>query len=444
MSRITEGPIVKTVLRLAWPVIAAEGLHTAFQVVDVAWVGNLGKDATAAVTTSMFAVWIIFALSELVNTGVMAYVSRSIGMKDDARAREVATQGLNLALILGLVVAVFGSLAAGPLFRLLAVDPEVARLGGKYLRIVAWTSPASFLYLGGANVLRARGDTRRPLLVTLGGVLLNATIDPLFIYGLKLGIEGAAIATAICQSLAVVAFAYLVPLDRRRVLRFDWKLVGNLAKTGAPYCLMIVGFSGVYLWFTHLVTPFGAAAVAVVGLSNRMESLCYLPADGFRVASATMVGQNLGAGKPARAVRAAWTGVGMISILAAVLSTVFALFPAQLFHFFTNDPRIIELGVPYLRVIAMCQISSGIEGAISGGFAGAGDTTPPMIIHGTFAVLRLPLAVLAVHRLGLDGIAWTISGTCIVRSVILVGWFLRGKWTTRKLDGLSEDSPLAA
>ncbi len=443
MSRtrgITDGPIVPAVLRLAWPVIVAEGLHTAFHIIDTAWVSGLGTEATAALTTSMFVVWIVLSLASLVNTGITAFVSRAVGAGDLARAGAVTAQAMHLSLMLGVMVAIGGWIGAPAIFSWIGAAPEVAREATAYVRILALGSPATFLYLGAAAAMRAGGDTRTPMIITAGSVAVNAVLAPVLIYGWgaapRLGVAGAAIATITCQLGAVTAFARVVlggrrlPFDRAALGRVDWPTIGSLARVGVPYCVVFSLFSVVYLGFSSFAAAFGSAALAVVGITNRLESLCYLTADGFAAAAATMVGQNLGARRPSRAAAAAWTAVGSMGIVAAALMLLFLVVPAPLLGLFTRDPEVIGLAVPYLRIVALCQIATGVEGVLSGAFAGAGDTVPPLVIHVAVSMVRLPLAWLAAVRwgMGINGIAWTITLTCLLRATIVAGWFLRGRW----------------
>ncbi len=432
---ITEGPLGRALFRLAWPVILAEGLYTAFHIVDVAWVGRLGASATAAVTTSTFAMWTLLGLASLVNTGLTAHVSRAIGARDRARAADAVGTGLALAIGVGVVVAAAGAILAPLLFRAIDAPPDVARQGATFLRILALGAPISFVYLGGAAVMRAAGNSRTPMLVTATCVVANAALSPLFIYALGLGVGGAALATVLCQAGGVAAFATLalrghphLPLSFARARRPDRALAASLARVGAPSCLSIAGFSLVYLWFSHLASALGPAALAVVGIVNRLESLCYLPADGFGAAAATVVGQNLGAKRPRRALWGAWSAVAAGAALSVVLTVLYLFWPELMIGVFSRDAAVAELGVPYLRVVATCLLGVGMEGVIAGGFAGAGNTVPPLVVHLSVTALRLPLSAWLVDRLGLMGIAWTIAGTTAVRAVVLAAWFGRGRW----------------
>src|SRR5439155_15603616 len=141
----------------------------------------------------------------------------------------------------------------------------------------------------------------------------------------------------------------------------------------------------------------------------------------------------------------AWRSVQLMSTIGGVLGIVFFLFPAPLLSVFSGDAEAVRLGVPYMRILALCQVFTGLEGAVGGGFAGAGNTVPPMLVHVAFAVARVPLASWAVRGLGLGllGIAWTMSLTCIVRGCILAWWFRLGRWKSTELAGAMRPLPPA-
>jgi putative MATE family efflux protein len=453
---VLKGPIGRALLGLAGPVIAGEALHTAFHIVDLFWVRALGPWATAAITTSMFTLWIAFSLANLVITGLGAHVSRAIGAGDRERAGHVVAQAFWLCIFLSIPVMTLGAAGAGALYRLVGTDPQVSAAGTSYLRIIALGMPFTFLYLTAGAVMRACGNTRTPMKITSACVVVNAAIAPLLVYGVgpvpALGVAGSAVATVASIGLAVVIYVVLVrrghpdlPVRAASLVRPDRDMLLSLVRVGAPYCAVGTLFSAVYLWYAHLASAFGEASLAILGIGNRLESITYLTADGFAIASSTFVGQNLGAGDPSRAERGAWHAARIMSAIGAGLGLIFLLAPEPLLMIFTTDAGALRIGVPYMRILALCQVFTGMEGAIGGGFAGAGNTVPPMIVHVAFAVARVPLAWWAVSGLGLGifGITWTMTLTCIVRASVLAWWFRRGNWKTQELPGARRPLPPA-
>ncbi len=441
----TRGPLLSALVRLAAPVVVMQLCHTLYHWVDVMWVGRLGATATAAVSTSFFAVWTMWALADIVGVSVAATVSRHIGAGEREGAAWASAQAWWLALTLGVIVTIVGVPLVPALFRLLGTSPEVAAAGTSYLRIVFAGAVVSMMYVLGETILRAAGDTRTPMIVIAVSLVLNALLDPLLIFGWgpvpALGTAGAAIATVIAQAFAVAWFARLawrghvaMPF-RFAALRtpsaaYQWAL----ARIGAPFALIGTLYSVVYLGLAHTAAGFGTAALAVVGIANRVESMSYLVAAGFGLACEAIVGQNLGAGRPDRAERATWLSAGLMCSLGMLVAAAMWIAPEALLSFFTSDPEVIARGVPYLRILAPCQAFTCLEMVLNGAFSGAGDTLPPSIISVTVSLLRMPMAPFLAFALGLglDGIAWTITLTCIVRALIVLGWFRRGRWKTKR------------
>ena len=441
----TRGPLLSALVRLAAPVVVMQLCHTLYHWVDVMWVGRLGATATAAVSTSFFAVWSVWAFADLVGVAVAATVSRHIGARERERAAYAAAQATWLALVLGVAISIAGPFAVPWLFRALGATPEVVAAGTAYLRIVVAGAVVSFLYVLGESILRAAGDTRTPMLVVATSLALNALLDPLLIFGWgpvpAFGTAGAAIATVIAQSFAVACYARLawrahpgMPFSFAGLQAPSVAYQVALAKIGAPYALIGVLYSVVYLGLARTAATFGTAALAVVGIANRVESLSYLVAVGFGLACEAIVGQNLGAGRPDRAERATWLSVGLMCTLGFGVAAWMWLAPEALLSFFTADQDVIARGVPYLRILAPCQAFACLEIVLHGAFAGAGDTVPPSVISVTVSLLRIPMApFLAIALgLGLDGIAWTITLTCVVRALIVLAWFRRGTWKTKR------------
>jgi putative MATE family efflux protein len=442
----TQGPLLRALVRLATPVVVMQACHTAFHLVNVMWVGRLGASATAAVTTSFFLLWTLYAVADIAGVGVTATVSRHVGARQTPQAGYAAAQGALLAALIGIALTIVGELTVRPLFALVGTAPDVRDLAVGYLRITLLGAVVSFLYVWAESTMRAAGDTRTPLIVIATSLGLNALLDPVFIFGLgpvpRMGVNGAALATVLSQLVAVAWFLVLAarrhpafPLDFQALRRFDPRYGFALARIGVPYALIGILFSFVYLYFAHVAARFGTPAVAVVGVGNRIESISYLVAAGFGLACEAIVGQNLGARRPDRAERAAWLSAALMAGFGGIVMIAMLAIPRVLLAVFTSDPDLIRIGVPYLRILALTQAFTGVELVMNGAFSGAGDTLPPMRISTTMSLLRIPLAWWFAVGLGMgiEGLAWMITITCAVRASILAWWFRRGAWKTKAL-----------
>jgi putative MATE family efflux protein len=444
--RGVTGPIGPELLRLAVPIFISYLLRTAYQWVDALWVRGLGVEATAAVTTSVFVMWMMISLHDVFGLGVSAYVSQLLGAGDRQRAGLAAWMGLRVAALVGLLGTIAGLFYARPIYAWLGGDAKVVELGGEYLSIVLAGSPILMASFTCESIMRAAGDTRTPLFVDLFAVSLNAVLDPLLIYGWgpfpAMGIAGAAWATVIAQSVMLgifltlaargtpaLPFARRAPGPRIRFLGF--------ARVGVPGALIGILFSVVYMSFSRAAAEYGPAAMAVVGIVNRIEALQFIASIAFGLAGASLVGQNLGAGRPDRAVRAVITGNVWNLWISLAVSAVFLIVPEFFIGLFSRDPEVLRLGVPYLRVMALCLATVGLEIVTAESIMGSGHTLAISVIYTTFSVIRIPLAFVVPKwgDSGVVGIAWLVTITCVLRAALIVGWAMRGTWKT----GLGKD-----
>jgi putative MATE family efflux protein len=441
---ILEGGITRALVHLAWPVVLSTLLYTSFTIVNAIWIGRLGPEALAAVAPAHFAAWILLAIGELFGIGAAALVARRVGERDLERAGTIAAQGGVLVAIAAAVMLVAGGPAARGLFRLIGTEPSVSRAGASYLALLF---QGSLFYLASMYVeavLRAAGDTRTPMMITGAGLLLNALLDPLLIFGVgpfpRLEVQGAAIATVLSYAFTAILFLlHLRRADAALSIRFrftsglDPSVLARIVRIGAPPSFSTALFSIVYLFLTHFLARFGTVPVAAVGVGNRLESVSYLLAHGLSIAAATLVGQNLGAGRQARAKEAAWRATLLSVAVTGTVGAFFFFLPHELVRLFSDDAAVLAEGARFLRILSYCQFLMGVEIAMTGSFAGAGDTVPPTIISSLFSAARIPLAWVVSLPLGYGpvGIWWMITVTCMFRGALLAAWFRRDRWMNR-------------
>ncbi len=438
-KRLLEAPVPRTMLRLALPVLASQALRLAYQWVDAMWVKGLGVQATAAVTTSVFVLWTAYSLNDVFGAGLSAYVSQLIGAGERARAGVAVRKALVASFLMGCACALLGLVAARPLFMLMDPAGTVVESGTAYLRIVLLGAPFVLTAMTCEIALRAAGDTRTPLVVDLLSIALNVVLAPFLIYGWgpapKLGIAGAAWATVIAQGVMLLCYSVLAwrrhpsfPLARSA----PGAPVGiaGLARVGVPAALIGVLFSAVYISFVRAASPLGQAAVAIIGVANRIEAIQFILSVSIGFAGATLLGQALGAGNPERALEVLRTAQRWALALSFVMTLVLLLAPGLLLAMFTSDPALLALGVPYLRVLALTVVATGIEIATAEAVIGSGHTREISVIFTSFSLARIPLAFIVPHwhGAGVMGIAWLITITCILRAACIVGWAARGSW----------------
>jgi Na+-driven multidrug efflux pump len=206
--------------------------------------------------------------------------------------------------------------------------------------------------------------------------------------------------------------------------------IGGLARVGVPTAIIGTLFSVVYLAFVRAASPYGEAAVAIIGVENRIEALQFILSLSLGLAGATLLGQALGAGRIDRAEEVLRTAQRWATLLAVVMTVLLFAFPRLFLSLFTRDPGMFALGVPYLRILALTIIATGIEITTAETVMASGHTREMSAIYTVVSLLRIPLAFLVPHwgNAGVLGIAWLITVSCTGRAILLVSWAARGTW----------------
>jgi putative MATE family efflux protein len=436
---LVRSPLSGTIVRVALPAVASALLMTLFTSVDAFWVGTrLGSTGLAAVSTSVFWIWMLIALAEMVAVGLTAVAARRHGQRRPDQAARAVGDALLFALTLGTIVAIAGLLFLDGLFAAMHTPADVTALGRRYLTAYLAGCPLIFGYFAIDAAFRAAGDTRTPFLLLAVSVIAALLLDPVLILGLgpapELGIAGAAIATILTRGSAFVLG--LILLTRRSMVDLagpTGRSIPAIARIGLPTAATGVIFSLIYVLMTRTTTQFGTPALAALGFGHRVESWAYMVGVGFGAAAAAIVGQNLGAAQVKRAERSGWITTGFASVVGVVAGVVEIIFAEQFASLFTNDPAVIAVGASYLRICALSQAFVGAELVLEGALGGAGHTLPPMVTSTTLTALRIPLAAWAAARWGIDGIWWVICLTATARGIAMMVLWRLGRWQRKSL-----------
>ena len=431
---LTRAPLGLTIRRVALPAVASTLLMTVFATVDALWVGRyLGPLALAAVSTSIFWIWLIIAVAEMVSIGLTAVAARRHGEGRHREAAAVVSDALIYAVLLGGTVAIVGNLLVDEMFALMRTPPEVTELGRAYLATYFLGAPLIFGFFAVDAAFRASGDTRTPFLLLAVSVGVTLVLDPVLILGIgpapALGVVGAAIATITTRS-AVCVLGVIV-LRRRRMVIVRVPQVRTwlaVSRVGLPIALTGVTFSLIYVAVTRTTTTFGTPALAAIGIGHRVESWIYMVSVGFGAAAAAIVAQNLGAGKVARARRTGWITMGYASVPAVILAAVSLLLAEPLAGLFTEDAAVIAEGASYLRIAALSNLVIASEIVLEAAMGGAGYTFPPMLTSTVLTASRIPVAAWAAAAWGPSGIWWTISITAAARGLAMIALWRAGRW----------------
>ena len=433
-AHLVSDSIVRTIVHVAVPAVASSLLMTVFSTLDAFWVGTrIGAAGLAAVSTSLFWIWMLLALGEMVGVGLTAVAARRHGEGAHAAAARLSGDAVAFTVVLGTVVAAAGVLTLDALFGLMHTPAEVTALGHAYLGTYLFGTPLVFGFIALDAAFRAAGDTRTPFVILAVSVAITLVLDPALIMGLgpapKLGIAGAAVATIATRGGAFVVALWIG--WRRKLLRFGRDgLAGirGICRVGLPTAATGMTFSLIYVFITRTTTRFGTPALAALGIGHRVESWLYMIGVGVGAATAAIVGQNLGAGRPDRAERAGWVAVGLCTALGLVACGAELVWAERFAGLFTHEAATVAEGARYLRVAALSQLGICAEIVLEAALGGAGDTLPPMLSSTAITASRIPLAGWSASRWGSLGIWWTISLTALARALAMVALWRGGRW----------------
>jgi putative MATE family efflux protein len=407
---------------------------TLFFSVDTFWIGTrVGAAGLAAASTSVFWIWMLVSVAEMVSVGLTAVAARRYGAGRGEEAARTAGDALVLALLLGVLFGAVGLALLPHLFGWMHTPPEVSALGVRYLGTYLLGAPLIFGFFVVDAAFRAAGDTRTSFLLLSASVGVTLVLDPILIVGWgpvpPLGVTGAALATIGTRGVAFLLGLLIV--GRRGVLRVgrpNWRVLRSIVRIGLPTAVTGVIFSLIYVALTRTATQFGTPALAALGIGHRVESWLFMIAVGFGAATAAIVGQNMGAGRTDRAQRAGWLSVGFCSCFGVVACVVELLHPTWFAGIFSNDAAVIAEGARYLRIAAFSQLGICAEIVLEGALGGAGYTVAPMLTSTVITVSRIPLAVWAAARYGSAGLWWVISLTALARAVGMMAIWRSGRW----------------
>ncbi|MEX2303483.1 MAG: MATE family efflux transporter [Bryobacterales bacterium] len=441
----TSGELSRAVMLLAVPMVLELVMESTFGLVDAYFVGRLGADAVAAVGLTESLIILVFGVAMGLSMGTTAMVSRRIGEGDSEGACLAAGQAVLTAILIAAPIGVVGVLLAPRLLGWMGATPGVAQ-GWPYTAMLFGGSATIFLLFLNNAIFRGAGDAAIAMRALWISNLINIVLDPCLIFGWgpfpELGLVGAAVATTIGRGTGVVfQFWMLARHDGRvrigrRHLRVDWDVMRRLWRVSISGMVQFLVATANWLGIMRIVALFGAPTLAAYTIALRLIHFAILPSWGMSNAAATLVGQNLGAGKPDRAERAVWVTGRYNFIFLAGISIVFWVFAESLIASFISDPEVIPIGVEVLRILSVAQVTAAYTMVIAQAFNGAGDTDTPTIINLiVYWLWQLPLAYTLARPLGFGApgvfAAVVIAGvTWAVTAIVL---FRRGTWKRKKI-----------
>ncbi|AUX43953.1 multidrug transporter MatE [Sorangium cellulosum] len=437
----TKGSIDRAIVLLAIPMVMEMLMESLFVVVDVFWVSRLGADAVAAVGLTESLLAVVYAVAMGLSVAASATVARRTGEGRPEEAAAMAGQAIVLGLLVSLPISAAGALLAPRLLAAMGATPAVIATGSPF---------AAIMLLGNATILmlfvinaafRGAGDAALSMRVLWLSNALNMALGPCFIFGLgpfpELGVTGAAVATTLGRGTGVALQVVLLARGggrlklRARDLVPDPRALATLLRLWGSGAFQAIISTASWIGMVRIIAPFGSAALAGYTIGMRVVVFAILPALGLGNAAATMVGQNLGAGRPDRAEAAVYrAGLWTTAMLSAV-GVVFVAAAGPIVGAFTSDPEVLRFGTQALRIIACGFLFYGFGIVFTQAFNGAGDTrTPTLLNFACFWLWEIPLGWALARTFGLGPLGVFIAIAVAFSTLAVAGWlmFRRGAW----------------
>lgn len=443
----TQGSIFAALVILAIPMILEMSMESLFAIVDTFFVAKLGAESVAVVGLTESILALIYAVGVGLSIGATATVARRVGEKDMEGAARTATHAVYLGAIVSVLMGAAGVVFAPRILHLLGAEPHVIEMGVPFMRIMLGTNIVIvFLFLLN-GVFRGAGDAAIALRVLVISNGLNILFCPLFIFGIgpfpELGVTGAAVATVCGRGTGVIYAAWTLfgrsngRLNvRQEHWAFDPKLLIGLVRLSGTAVLQFLVSTASWSVLVTIMAVFGTVALAGYQIGLRVIIFVLLPAVGLANAAATLVGQNLGAGRPERAERSVWLASGLNAGLLGLAGTIFVIFAGPVIGIFTADAEVALIGRECLRIVGYGYAFYGLAIVMESAFNGAGDTwTPTYLNLVLFWLFEIPLAyVLANHYgMGPQGIFWAITLAFSMMAVAAALLFKRGGWKLKSV-----------
>ena len=429
---ILNGPIAINLLRLSLPIIFTSLVSILYNLVDTKFISiYLGDEALVSAAEASFFINFGFFLSNIPKLGAQVLVAQSVGAKKITNARRYARISIIITLIVATIYTLSNVLFPKELIEILkVVEPKKLQMAVDYLVVTSIGYIPLYLIITMSAIINGDGDTFGPFIINSSGLLLNAFLDFILLGNFHMDITGAAWATSISQIVTfIIMYLYMIRKKSRfRNLKLfyidkmeDYKKV---IKLGLPSGINSFLFSIFSLIIAGLISNIDVNALGIQRLGIQFEAFSWNISFGLASAVATFIGQNYGAGNYDRISKTYKIVLSNVLILGGIVTIIFIFFPRSLYEMFFKDENMIKLGISYLSILGFSQLFMCADITTAGAFNGIGKTFTPTIISVLFTSLRIPLALLLIPLLGLNGIWWSISLTSIIKGIMMVILFI--------------------
>lgn len=442
----TTGSIDRAIFMLSVPMVLEMCMESLFGVVDIFWVAKLGKDAMTAAALTEATLAILFAVAMGLSIGTTAIVARRTGEKRPEQASVAAVQGILAATAVSVIVGILGFFYAPHILQLMGASAHVVEQGQGFTRTIYGGSATILLLFLLNAVFRGSGDPATAMRSLWLANAINIVLNPLLIFGIgpfpAMGVTGSAVGTTIGRGVGVLYQLYILYGGQGRIkisagqFRLDTEVMGRLLKLSLGAFLQYLIPTGSWTALVRMTATFGSASVAGYSLAVRILIFALLPSWGMSNAAATLVGQNLGAGKPDRAEASAWRAGFFNMVFLGIVGAVFLIFAPSLVGWFVQDTEVQPIAITALRLFAAGNVFYAYGMVLAQSFSGAGDTQTPIYMNFfCYWMLQIPLAYVLAFKIGLEtkGVLLAVPIAEAALAVTSIVLFRRGKWKLKEV-----------
>lgn len=440
-QQITEGVIWKQLLIFFFPILMGTFFQQMYNTVDTIIVGRLvGTEALAAVGATGPLVSMVNGFFIGVSSGATVVLSQAYGAGDRKGVSDSIHTGVALSLLLGVMLTAIGICLGGRVMGWMGTPENCMADATTYLRIYFAGSIGTVVYNMGAGILRAMGDSKRPMLFLMVTCILNVVLDLLFVAVLHMGVAGAALATVLSQMIsAVLPIVVLLRQKEDRLelrkLRIERSLLGRILRIGIPAGLQFVTFDFSNILIQSGINSFGDITMAAWTAHGKTDALTWMVTGAFGVSITTFVGQNFGAQKYSRIRKGTWTCLAMGVVMVAALDALLLAFRTPILGIYTDNPEVIAVGsMVMLSIMPYEFLFMPIE-VFAGTMRGVGNSLMPTLITGScvclFRVVWLMTAVRHWHSLKTLTLSYPLSWA--LAAAVFLAVYFKGNWLRRRI-----------
>ncbi len=441
---LTEGPIAKTLLMFALPILGSTVLQSLNGSVNAMWIGHyLGEAALTAVSNANLILFLLLGAVFGLSMACTILIGQSLGARNMLEAKRVVGTGVTFFVSVSVLVAIAGYLGTPMLLRALGTPADAQPFAVQYLRIIFVAVPSMYFYNFLMMTLRGAGDSRTPFVFMALSVVMDIVLNPLLIFGVgpfpKLGIAGSATSTLIAQTVALIALLstlyarkHFLRLTRAELgfLRPDKEILRSLVFKGLPMGLQMIVISSSAMIMIHMVNGYGSKTTAAYGAATQLWTYVQMPAMAIGAAVSSMAAQNVGARLWDRVRRITRVGVLYNFLLSgALIALIYVFNHSALNLFLPNDAEALTLAQHLNGIAVWSFMFFGVTFVLFGVVRSTGAVMPPLVIlFISMWLIRPPFAVAFAHSLGADSIWWSFPLGSLASMLMAMGYYKWGGW----------------